>query len=72
MKSVYIIEDEEILRNRLPTFFEKSFPDFEVLGMTSDGGEGIGQCLQLAPDLVIADIQLPEANGLDKKMLSVS
>lgn len=65
MKSVYIIEDEEILRNLLSIFFEKSFPDCEVLGMTGDGGEGIEQCLQLAPDLVIVDIQLPEVNGLE-------
>ncbi len=65
MKSVYIIEDEEILRNLLSTFFANSFPDLEVLGMTGDGGEGVEQCLKLAPDLVIVDIQLPEVNGLE-------
>lgn len=65
MKSVYIIEDEDILRTLLSTFFTNSFPDLEVLGMTGDGGEGVEKCLELAPDLVIVDIQLPEVNGLE-------
>jgi len=33
--------------------------------MTGDGGEGMEQCLALAPDLVIIDLQLPEVNGLE-------
>lgn len=65
MKTVYIIEDEDIMRNLLSTFFATSFPELDVLGMTGDGGEGIEQCLELAPDLVIVDIQLPEVNGLE-------
>jgi DNA-binding NarL/FixJ family response regulator len=65
MKTVYIIEDEENLRTLLSTFFATTFPDLEVLGMTSNGGEGIEQCLELAPDLVIIDVQLPEVNGLE-------
>jgi len=65
MKTVYIIEDEEIMRNLLSTFFESTFPELEVLGMSGDGGEGIEHCLELAPDLVIVDIQLPEVNGLE-------
>jgi len=65
MKTVYIIEDEDVIRDLLSTFFETSFPDLELIGMTGDGGEGVEQCLQLAPDLVIVDIQLPEVNGLE-------
>ncbi|MDP4611398.1 MAG: response regulator transcription factor [Opitutales bacterium] len=65
MKTVYIIEDEEILRNLLSTFFATTFPELEVIGMSGDGGEGAEQCLELAPDLVIVDIQLPEVNGLE-------
>jgi DNA-binding NarL/FixJ family response regulator len=65
MKTVYIIEKEEILRTLLSTFFATTFPELEVLGMTGDGAEGVEQCLELAPDLVIVDIQLPEVNGLE-------
>ncbi|WP_308949546.1 response regulator [Thalassobacterium maritimum] len=65
MKTVYIIEDEEILRDLLSTFIATTYPDLELLGMTGDGGEGIEKCIELAPDLVIVDIQLPEVNGLE-------
>jgi DNA-binding NarL/FixJ family response regulator len=65
MKTVYIIEDEETLRNLLSTFFASIFPELELLGMSGDGGEGIEKCLELAPDLVIVDLQLPEVNGLE-------
>ena len=53
------------MRNLLSTFFANTFPELEIAGMTGDGGEGVEQCLQLAPDLVIVDIQLPEVNGLE-------
>jgi DNA-binding NarL/FixJ family response regulator len=65
MKTVYIIEDEEMLRNLLSTFFSSTFPELELIGMTGDGGEGVEKCLELSPDLVIVDIQLPEVNGLE-------
>ncbi|WPJ94671.1 response regulator transcription factor [Coraliomargarita algicola] len=65
MKTVYIIEDEEILRDLLSTFITTAYPELELLGMTGDGGEGFEKCLELAPDLVIVDIQLPEVNGLE-------
>ena len=65
MKTVYIIEDEEILRDLLSTYLATSHPELELLGMTGDGGEGIDKCIELAPDLVIVDVQLPEVNGLE-------
>ena len=65
MKTAFIIEDEEIMRDLLLTFFSTTFPDIELLGVTGDGGEGVEKCLELAPDLAIIDIQLPEVNGLE-------
>ncbi len=65
MKTVYIIGDKKILRNLLSTFFATTFPELELLGITGDGSEGVEKCLELAPDLVIVDFQLPEVNGLE-------
>ena len=65
MKTAYIIEDEEMLRTLLATFFETMHPEIELLGMTGDGTEGFEQCLALEPDLVIVDVGLPELNGLE-------
>ncbi|ADE54653.1 response regulator [Coraliomargarita akajimensis] len=65
MKTVYIIEDEAPLRDLLETFFELQFPELEVVGMSGLGSEALNECLSLAPDLVVADIQVPEVNGLE-------
>lgn len=46
MKTVYIIEGEEILRNLLSTFFATAFPGLDVLGMTGDGGEGVEKAIR--------------------------
>ena len=65
MNTVYIIEDEEIMRNLLTTFFSTTFPEFRIVGTSGDGAEAMQQCIELAPELVIVDIQLPEVNGLE-------
>lgn len=65
MKTAYIIEDEEILRDLLSTFFACTFPDIELLGITGDGSEVMEACLERTPDLVILDVQLPEVSGLE-------
>ena len=65
MKTVYIIEDDEIMRDLLSTFLAAYFPELELLGATGNGSEGLKNSLRLAPDLVIMDIQLPDVNGLE-------
>jgi len=53
------------MRNLLSTFLESYFPGLQLLGATGNGGEGIKKCLELAPDLVIIDLHLPEMNGFE-------
>ncbi len=65
MKTVYIIEDEAILRDLLNTFFVNTFPEIIVLGSSGDGAEAMRDCIRLRPDLAIIDIQLPGVNGLE-------
>jgi DNA-binding NarL/FixJ family response regulator len=65
MKTAYIIEDEELLRGLLRTFFATRFPDIAIVGSAGGGGAASEDCLRLAPDLVVVDIQLPEVNGLE-------
>jgi len=65
MKTVYVIEDEGMLRDLIATFLETRFPDMELLGCSSDGTDGVTKCLELAPDLALVDIRLPEVNGLE-------
>jgi DNA-binding NarL/FixJ family response regulator len=65
MKTAYIIEDEEILRTLLSTFFEMALPDIELLGTTGHGGQGVEDCRKLKPDFVVVDLQLPDLGGLE-------
>ena len=48
----------EILRHML-----KREPDIEVVGTSANGREAVAAILQVAPDLVFLDVQMPELDG---------
>lgn len=61
---VFLIDEHgpsrEMLARRLA-----SFPGFDVVGTAADGGEGLRQIKALAPDLVLLDIKMKRADGLE-------
>ncbi|GHB90113.1 response regulator [Cerasicoccus arenae] len=65
MKSIYVIEDNEILLDLLKSFLETEFSDMTLLGFSINGADAMQKCLKLKPDLVIADVEVPEVNGLE-------
>jgi len=65
MKTLYIIEDEETLRNLYPIYLKSAIPGLEIIGSSGNGREAADQCLELKPDIVIVDIRLPEVSGLE-------
>ena len=40
-------------------------PDFEVVGMVTDGRALLNECLRVHPDVVLLDVAMPLLNGLD-------
>ena len=42
-------------------------PDFEVVGEADDGDEAITQTLELEPDILLLDLQMPRLPGLEAK-----
>ncbi len=40
-------------------------PEFEVVGLVEDGRALIKAAKQLRPDVIVADITMPELNGID-------
>ena len=42
-----------------------SLPDMDVLGTTGDGCEGLRQIKELRPDLVLVDIKMRNADGIE-------
>lgn len=64
MKRVIIVEDEQIIRTGLKLTFDWARHNCVVVGEASDGKEGLQLIESLLPEIVIADIKMPEMDGL--------
>src|ERR671913_1173380 len=59
-----LIDDEQPARERLKQLLA-AHPDIEVVGEAGDGVEAAERIAELTPDLILLDIQMPGASGLD-------
>jgi two-component system LytT family response regulator len=59
-----IVDDEPPARNKIRKFLQ-SRDDVELLGEAGDGVEAIEKILELRPDLIFLDIQMPKGDGFD-------
>lgn len=63
--SLVIIDDEPSIRNGIRSIVEKEFPNIEILGVASDGQEGLSLIESTRPNMVISDIVMPKMTGLE-------
>lgn len=61
---VLVIEDHPLFCDALRALLQ-SAEEFELVGQTADGASALGLARRVQPDLVLLDIGLPGANGLD-------
>jgi DNA-binding NarL/FixJ family response regulator len=61
---VLIVEDDVPTRIGLDTILSAE-PDIEVVGHAATGVEALTLAAELAPDVVLMDIQLPELDGIE-------
>ncbi len=59
-----IVDDEAPARSKIRKFLQAR-DDVEVAGEAGDGLDAIEQILELRPDLVFLDIQMPRGDGFD-------
>ena len=59
-----VVDDEEVARLRLVQMLA-AIPDVQVVGEAVDGDQAMRQVAELRPDLLLLDIQMPGASGLD-------
>ena len=60
---VFLVDDHSLVRAGLKALFD-SFPEIEVVGEASTGEELIKRYMNLRPDVVVMDINMPGIGGL--------
>ncbi len=61
---VLLVDDHQIVRDGIRNLLEKE-PDIEVVGQAEDGREAMRLMRDLAPEVVIMDIVMPDLNGIE-------
>jgi DNA-binding NarL/FixJ family response regulator len=61
---ILIVDDHRMIRTGLRSLL-RSEPDTEVVGEADDGASAVRLAAQLAPDVVVMDVGLPDLNGVD-------
>ncbi len=64
MIRVLIIEDSVFMRTLVKDLLEQE-PGLEVVGTASDGKQGLEKIIELEPDVITLDIEMPRMNGLE-------
>ena len=62
--TILLADDHPVVRQGVRALLETQ-EDFEVIGETADGLEGLRLVKQLKPDILVADVSMPGLNGLD-------
>lgn len=62
---VVLVDDERNSREVLTKLLSKNHPEIEIIGEASNVEEAYHLCIELKPQLVFLDIQMPRANGFN-------
>jgi len=65
MKRIVIVDDHPLFRKGLEQLINSTGDGFCICGEAGDAAEGMTKIRQLKPDLVIVDLSLPGANGIE-------
>jgi DNA-binding NarL/FixJ family response regulator len=61
---ILLVEDQTLMRQGLKTILDLE-PGFRVIGEAADGASGVQMALEMRPDAILMDIQMPQLNGVE-------
>jgi len=61
---VLVVDDSAFMRTALRRMIE-SDPALQVIDTASDGVDGVQKAIQLRPDVITMDVEMPRMSGLD-------
>jgi DNA-binding NarL/FixJ family response regulator len=64
MITLLIADDHPLVRNALAQLLG-DVEDFDVVATTADGRETVARALELSPDVVLMDLEMPDLNGIE-------
>jgi len=61
---ILIVEDQTLMRQGMKTILDLE-PGLRVVGEAADGEAGVHMALDLRPDVILMDVQMPRLNGIE-------
>lgn len=61
---VLVADEQKIVREGLVTLLGL-LPGITIIGAASDGEDAVRQALELRPDVVLMDLNMPHCNGVE-------
>jgi NarL family two-component system response regulator LiaR len=65
MIRVLIVDDHTVVRKGLQSLLSSEKYDIQVIGDAGDGNQAVQMALELQPDVILMDLQMPGKSGLE-------
>lgn len=62
--TILLVEDQDFMRRALRDYLQCAYPDAAIIE-AADGARALELCRSRSPQLVLMDVGLPDANGID-------
>ncbi|MGD1082919.1 MAG: response regulator transcription factor [Candidatus Sulfotelmatobacter sp.] len=59
---ILLADDHPLVLERLKAFLQSTF---DVVGVALDGLQMVNEAIRLSPDIIVADISMPELDGIE-------